>query len=450
MPDEEKSARRGQRPEGKAFAAAVGCLLAEGGCAFLMNGLPLGLLLPLTVALFAAVFLLLDRVCFKEKDGTPDSMAYSLGFLLVRLLWGGRQRLIVEDYALRGRKAPYVLLCNHASFRDFYYISRLRHPRSPAYLANEYYLTRPFLRFLTTKSGFLSKKLFTPDMGAALGIRRTVRKGVPVVVFPEGRLSPDGRSNPIVEPAGAFYKKLNVDVALARIEGAYYAVPKWRKAVFRTTVRVSVARVLEAEEIRGMTDEALDRLIADALYTDESAGTEKPVFRNGRAKGLENLLYRCADCGALYTTQSRGNTLGCTACGAAHTLDRHYRFSSGPASIAAYYDVIRRMEKEELCALNLCCPVETRVFSKDCTASRKERGECRLTPEAFSYRSGEKAFSIPTAALPALAFSCGEEFELYHEGELHYFNPVSHPEQAARWALAVDLLAERRREQKTP
>ena len=35
--------------------------------------------------------------------------------------------------------------------------------------------------------------------------------------------------------------------------------------------------------------------------------------------------------------------------------------------------------------------------------------------------------------LRAAAFSCGEEFELYHENELHYFYPKENRRQAARW-----------------
>ena len=49
-----------------------------------------------------------------------------------------------------------------------------------------------------------------------------------------------------------------------------------------------------------------------------------------------------------------------------------------------------------------------------------------------------------------MAFSCGQEFELYHQDELHYFYPASQPQQAARWALIVDLLEERRKERKKP
>ena len=62
----------------------------------------------------------------------------------------------------------------------------------------------------------------------------------------------------------------------------------------------------------------------------------------------------------------------------------------------------------------------------------------------FSYRSANMDFSIPTEKLPALAFSCGTEFELYHEGELCYFYPKENPLQTARWALLVDLLRKER------
>ena len=47
-----------------------------------------------------------------------------------------------------------------------------------------------------------------------------------------------------------------------------------------------------------------------------------------------------------------------------------------------------------------------------------------------------------------MAYSCNEEFELYHNNELHYFYPEKDRQQAARWALLVDMLAERRQKQK--
>jgi 1-acyl-sn-glycerol-3-phosphate acyltransferase len=391
------------------------------------------------------IFLFLDRVCFRESDRTPDSPVYALIFFLIRLWLGKTKGLHIEDAALHTIEAPYLMLCNHESFFDFYYISQMSHPRNPSYLINEFYTARPLAHTVAKKAGILSKKLFTPDMGSAAGIMRTLRKGFPVVVFPEGRLSPDGRSNPIAEPGGRLYRKLGVPLVLVRISGAYYAAPKWRARRLRTEIRVTVERVLTPEELRAMPEAALDRLITETLYTDEAAGTRSPVRRGGRAKGLENVLYRCADCGALYTTASEGNTLRCSECGAVHTLDEHYRFTTGPASIPDYYAAIRERERGELDALALFCAVDTKIFDQH-GRPRRETGECRLTREAFSYRSASEEFDISTANLPALAFSCGTEFELYHGGELHYFYPKTQPQQTARWALAVDLLAQQRRE----
>ncbi len=428
----------------------VSNLMGAAGTAFLVNNLPLWQLvlaiLALAALLFALILVFIRFVCFKGREGTPDSMMYAFIFFLVRLWLGRRQRVEIDDAALRELEPPYILLSNHESFEDFYYISQMAHPRNPSYLVNEYYCTRPVLRHMAKRGGILSKKLFTPDMAAPLGILRTVRRGYPVVIFPEGRLSPDGRSNPIVESGAALYRRMKAPLVLLRIDGAYWAHPKWRKKSFRSDIRLSVRRVLKPEELAAMTDAQLDELLRAELYNDAS---DHPGFypQKNKAVGLEGLLYRCADCGALYDTEGVGNELRCRACGKRHRLDEHYRFTDAPGTIGRYYDAIRELEARELDTLSLRAAVKTKIFGADGGPVRWEKGECTLDAEAFRYRSEKEDFTIPTEKLPALAFSCGEEFELYHEGELHYFYPLEQPRQAARWALAVDLMAEKRKKE---
>ena len=65
-----------------------------------------------------------------------------------------------------------------------------------------------------------------------------------------------------------------------------------------------------------MSGEELDRIIYETLYTDASLLTNRRYRQRDKAAGLERLLYRCADCGALYTTKGKGNTLICRSCGA--------------------------------------------------------------------------------------------------------------------------------------
>ena len=373
--------------------------------------------------------------------GTPDSPMYDLIFLLVRL-WMGRRKPEIEDARMDGLQAPYLLLANHESFYDFYYLSKLRHPKRPSYLVNEYYCTRPVLKRMAGPGGILSKKLFTKDLNTAVGLLRMTRRGYPVILFPEGRLSPDGRSNPIVEPGGALYQKLALPLVLVKIEGAYFSAPKWRKHSYLSRVRVRVERVLSPEALKAMTAGELDRLIAGTLYTDASAHPIDRYPQRDKAEGLENLLYRCADCGALYQTGSRGNEFFCRACGRRHRLDESYRFTDDAGSIPAYYDRIKEWERRELSGLSLSCRVRAKIHGAKGGPVRWEEGECTLTGAGFAYRSPSVSFAYDLAALPALAYSCGQEFELYYKDELYYFYPIEQPIQAARWGLLVDLLHE--------
>ena len=427
----------------------VSNLMGEAGEAFLLNDLPLwGLILVvllLAVLLFAAVFFIIDRFCLRECDETPDSPVYALIFFLVRLWHGRKPKPEIRDERLAEAETPYILLSNHESFFDFYYIHQMAHPRNPSYLVNEFYCTRPVLKTLARRAGILSKKLFTTELSSPIRIMRTLKKGYSVVIFPEGRLSPDGRSNPIVEEGAAFYRRMNVDLVLVRINGAYFSYPKWRNKRFRSSVCVTVERVLKKDELKAMTDEELNALIAETLYNDASENTLCSYPQKNKAEGLENLLYRCVDCGALYSMRAEGNSLVCTACGSVHKLNERYRFEEAPYTIPAWYERIRDAEKPELDTLSLSAAVRTVIHGRDGGPKREEKGECTLDSKVFSYRSEKTSFDIPTEKLPALAFSCGKEFELYHDGELYYFYPLEQPRQVARWALAVDLLAERRR-----
>ena len=426
----------------------VSNLMGAAGTAFLINDLPLWqlvlVIVLLAVLLFALILVFIRRFCFRGAEGTPDSMMYAFIFLLVRIWLGKRNNVIINDDPLKEIEPPYILLANHESFEDFYYISQMAHPRNPSYLVNEYYCTHPVLKPMAKRGGILSKKLFTPDLAAPLGILRMVRKGYPLIIFPEGRLSPDGRSNPIVESGAALYRRLRIPLVLVRIDGAYYAHPQRRKKTYRSDIRLTVHRVLHPEALAEMTDIELDDLIRAELYNDAAQHITGHYPQNDKAVGLDRLLYRCADCGALYQTEGVGNELLCHACGKKHRLDENYHFTDRPGTIGTYYDAIRQMEMQELDRLSLETKVRANIFGAEGGPVRWETGICTLDTKSFCYRSENQHFTIPVEDLPALAFSCGEEFELYHNGELHYFYPTEERRQVARWALAVDLMTEKR------
>lgn len=418
---------------------------------FISRDLPLPLLILIIVLLAAVLFvclaLFLNKVYFKENDGTPDSPVYSAFFRAAGLLRGKKQRLRIEDEAIKGLEAPFIVLCNHGSFYDFYYLKQLLGNFRPAYVANRHIISYPVIRTLAKKAGFIPKRLFNVDFTVPRAILRAIKTGYPVAIFPEGRLSLTGRAYPIVEKSGGFYKKLGVDIVIARIEGAYFANPKWRKRFYKTDITVRVERIITAKEAKSLTAEELDSVIDSALFYDESVTNSSVFPQKDKAEGLENVLYRCVNCGALYGMKGRGSTLSCSNCGAEWHIDENYRFTEAPHTIAEYYDAIKRLELPELEKPDLGfgeVAVDVRVFSEKGRFKTKSEGYCSLTKEGLSFRSERESFTVDISLLPALPFSCNEEFEVYHEDRLYYFYPKENRRQAARWALMVDLMEEMR------
>ena len=417
---------------------------------FISNDLPLWLLILIIIGLagilLAILFLFLNKVFLRQNAGTPDS-AYLVGFFTA-LHWfcRPRQRLHVDDSKIRDLSTPYVALCNHESFFDMYYTSRLfRNAKaSPSYVVNKHFVSHPLVRKIAAKAGIIPKKLFYPDVSVPVQIMRMLKKGYPVIIFPEARLSVDGRNYPIVDKSAAFYRRLKTDLVLLHIQGSYFQKPKWRKRSFMTDVYVSATRVVSKEEIAAMTDDELNRLIDESLAYDASAETTGVFRQKDKAKGLQNVLYRCVDCGALYTTQGAGNELICSACGKVHRLNERYLFEDESNSIGAYYAKIKALEEAELDELHLEADVDTVIFRDTGRYKTKEKGHCTLTNEGFSYRSDSVSFTIGFDALPALPFSVNEEFETYYNGDLYYFYPTENRRQVVRWALIVDLIKELR------
>ncbi len=422
---------------------------------FLGRDLPLPLLILIIVALGAVLFVILaiflDKVYFKENDKTPDSVIYSATFRLADLLWKHKRKLHIDDTGLRELKPPYIVLSGHPSFYDFHYVHDLVKTNNPALVVNRHLISAPVIRTLGKKGGFIPKKLFNPDFTVPRSIMKAIKNGYSVVIFPEARLSLSGREYPVIENGGALYKKLGVDIVIVRLRGAYLVKPKWRKRTFRNNVYAEVARIITKEELASLGPSEIDDIINENISRDDSEIVCDTYRQKDKAKGLENVLYRCIDCGELYSTSGKGNEFICTACGSRRHINESYHFDEEPYTINACYERIKELERKELASPDFKLgeiAVKTVLFSEKGRYKTKSSGWCTLTREGLSYRSQTESFTIGADSLPALPFSCGEEFEVYHDDKLYYFYPEENRRQVTRWALFVDLMEEEKREKK--
>ena len=424
-------------------------LMGTAAKAFISNAMPIWLLILIIIGcgalLFLIIFIFLDKIYFKENNGTPDSVI-STTFMRIYNLFNKKKQTYTIDEELSNiisnHKEPYFILANHTTYNDFYHTSKINRNVNYSIVANEYYLNYPIIHHLAKKTGFISKKLFNRDVSTSLKISRMIKKGYPIFICPEGRLSLDGTNYPIMEKSGAFYKKLGTDVIIIRIYGGYFSHPKWRKRHFKSDIHISLKRLITKEEIMNMSADELNDIIDEAMQYDENLEHQNVYHQLNKALGLENVLYRCVDCGALYSTKTKNNDLICSHCGKIHHLNEHYQFDDEIKTIHNYYEKIKSLELNTLNEIKLETNVRTKIFKKESHSTKKEKGKCILTKDKFIYESKKHSFEIELSKLLALPFSCNEEFELYHEDQLYYFYPTDNKRQVVRWALIVDLVKE--------
>jgi len=380
-----------------------------------------------------------------SKSGSP---VYKFVFFLVRLIFGSKPEpeFILNDFDKV--EPPYILLSNHESFYDFYYLYRLPHKRRPIYVVNRLYCNMPFLKQLNKHTGMIPKKLFTDDMVTPVRIMRTLKNGAPVIIYPEGRMCIDGRTNRIAEPGGAFYRRLGVDIVLVRVNGAFYEKPKWRKTRYRTPVTVTVEKVITREQAAAMSGEKLNSVIENTIRNDSGSHLLCRYPQKDKAEGLHNILYRCYACDSLYTTSTKGNTISCSKCGKTFTLGDDYRFTEEPYTIAAWYDHMTEVELRDIENIDISAEVTTIIYSNT-GKKRKERGFCRMTYNEVSYKSQNVSFTYPMEKLNGIVFTSGEHFELYYEDEMYFFCPDENPVQSARWAHIVDIIKSKKETERT-
>ena len=75
----------------------------------------------------------------------------------------------------------------------------------------------------------------------------------------------------------------------------------------------------------------------------------------------------------------------------------------------------------------------------------KDHGVFHFDKNKLSYKSSEKDiyFEYETNKIEGIAYSVNEEFEMYHEGQLHYFYPVKDKWICTRIALLQELIKEK-------
>ena len=228
-----------------------------------------------------------------------------------------RHRTVITRVGTEKLKPPYLLLCNHNAFMDFKVATRAIFPHRANYVvAIDGFIGR---EGLLRSIGCICKRKFTRDVTLVRQLKRVVDRGDIAVLYPEARYSLCGTTAVLPESLGKLCKLLKVPVVTLICHGHHVNSPFWNlhdRGVKPTEAEMTCLFTKEALEKASVAE--VNEAIEKAFQYDDFAWQKERGIRvtyEGRAEGLEKVLYQCPHCGAEYRMKTQGTKLFCESCG---------------------------------------------------------------------------------------------------------------------------------------
>jgi 1-acyl-sn-glycerol-3-phosphate acyltransferase len=154
-------------------------------------------------------------------------------------------------------RRPYVAVANHESFADIFLLSHL--PWEMKWLSKEAIFKIPLMGWMMRMAGDIAVRRgdATSRSDALLACRDRLRKGVSVMIMPEGTRSVDGQVQKFHDGAFRLAVETGCPILPIAVAGTRAALAKGSWVFGRAT---AIARVLEPVETTGMTLEDVPAL----------------------------------------------------------------------------------------------------------------------------------------------------------------------------------------------
>lgn len=210
------------------------------------------------------------------------------------------------------KKRPYLILLNHQTPFDQFFVG-MTFKKAIYYLATEDIFSNGFIssviRFIVAPIPIRKQ---TMDVSAVMNCIRVAKEGGSICIAPEGNRTYSGQTEYMNPSIAALAKKINLPVAIYRIEGGYGSEPRWSDCVRKGKMRAYVSEIIEPEELKALTNEELYERIKNGLYVNEAV-SDTEFISSKRAEYLERAIYFCPFCG-LSKFESQGNKIKCLTC----------------------------------------------------------------------------------------------------------------------------------------
>ena len=240
---------------------------------------------------------------------------------------------------------PLIVCINHTCAYDPLFVSAAFKRRTLTFIASEHLIRDPkWGDFLNKYISLIPHQKGKNANRTALAAIKRVRRGESVFLAPEGEQTWDGLPMPIRPSTAGLIRSCKATLVTYMIEGGYLAQPRWAYSTRKGRVYGHPVNIYSPEVLGGMTDEEIEKAIADDLNFDvwewQKSQPGGPLSyicgRGGNAEGLERAVCCCPECRRIGRLKTSGDSISCS-CGFSLKL-RDTGFFEQPAPFATVAD----------------------------------------------------------------------------------------------------------------
>jgi len=216
------------------------------------------------------------------------------------------------------RREPYVIVANHTFLFDVVHVP-MPLLKIPYIVASDNLMTKQPTKFILTYiARIITKAKGSNDVRTVRGLIGAVKRGYPILIFPEGDTTFYGETNAIEEATFKLIKKLGVDVVTCHVKGGYLSRPRWARVKRKNRKAFLDYRVaIKKEDLKSMSVEDVSKNIQTALYNNDYTFQREHMIKHpskALAEGIEDVLYICPHCLAINSFVSEKHKFQCKVC----------------------------------------------------------------------------------------------------------------------------------------
>lgn len=305
-----------------------------------------------------------------EKDHRRHIRVFKIFSPLMRLFMKSKFNYVYDS--IPKSVGPYLLLCNHNTNFDPILLG-LAAGQQIYFVASEHIMRKGL-------GTWFLKRYFDPiihlkgkaGLNTIANMLKSLKAGFNVMIFPEGNRSFNGLTCEYQASIGKLARKSGATLVTYRLEGGYLSQPRWGFTTRKGKLNGRLVHIYGAEELNGMTDDAINEAIVSDLYEDayKTEKREKTEFKGRRlCYGLESTIFTCPRCKKIGTLKSSDTTLSCE-CGYSAVYNTYGELveSDGTSMTVTELDNVQQTELEAKVLDMLKNKSQEPLFSDEITA----------------------------------------------------------------------------------